>query len=118
MHIPSLESVYQAMVIQHDILNRQRVIIADIARIVQEKRSSSQIPLISSAVLARVCDKEAVHLHKGYSLFFSVSLSFCGLCLIILWNRLANCSFFDRTCLAYKGPHTSVQWPWNKLLCF
>jgi capsular polysaccharide biosynthesis protein len=86
LHIPSLESVYQAMAIQHDILNKQRVIMADIARRVQEQRSSSQIPLISSAVLARVHDKEAACLDRGYVLYFPCFTVLYGDCLIIQQN--------------------------------
>ena len=69
MHIPSLESVYQAMVMQNNILNKQRAIMADIARRAQEQGRSTQIPLISSAVLARVREKEDSQLNKGYFLY-------------------------------------------------
>ncbi|KAJ4442243.1 hypothetical protein ANN_12109 [Periplaneta americana] len=65
MHIPSLEAVYQAMVVQNNILNKQRAIMADIAHRAQEQGRNTQIPLISSAVLARVRDKEAGQLLKG-----------------------------------------------------
>ena len=65
LHIPTLEAVYQAMVLQNGILNKQRFIIADIARRAQELGRSTQIPLISTAVLARARDKEATHLGKG-----------------------------------------------------
>jgi hypothetical protein len=73
MHIPSLELVYKAMVMQNNILNRQRAIMADIACKAQEQRRSTQIPLISSAFLARVCDKEAAQLGKGYVLYFMLN---------------------------------------------
>ncbi|PNF32473.1 hypothetical protein B7P43_G04906 [Cryptotermes secundus] len=65
MYIPSLESLYQAMVMQNNILNKQRAIMADIAHRAQEQGRSTQIPLISSAVLARVRDKEDTQLSKG-----------------------------------------------------
>jgi hypothetical protein len=70
MYIPSLESVYQAMVMQNNILNKQRVIMADIANRAQEQGRSRQIPLISSAVLARAHDEDA-RLKEGYVLDFS-----------------------------------------------
>lgn len=73
MYIPSLESLYQAMVIQNNILNKQRAIMADIAHRAQEQGRSTQIPLISSAVLARVRDKEGAQLSKGYVLCFNAS---------------------------------------------
>lgn len=69
MHIPSLESVYQAMVMQNNILNKQRAIMADIARRAEEQGRSTQIPLISSAVLARVREKEDAQLNKGYVVY-------------------------------------------------
>jgi hypothetical protein len=71
MHIPSLESVYQAMVMQNNILNKQRAIMADIARRAQEQGRCTQIPLISSAVLARVREKEDVQLNKGYVIYLT-----------------------------------------------
>jgi len=77
MHIPSLESVYQAMVMQNNILNKQRAIMADIARRAQEQGRSTQIPLISSAVLARVREKEDAQLNKGYVI-----------CLIFLYSLM------------------------------
>ena len=61
MHIPPLEAVYQAMVMQNNILNKHRAIMADIARKAPEQGRSTQIPRISSAVLARVCEKEDMH---------------------------------------------------------
>lgn len=73
MYIPSLESLYQAMVMQNNILNKQRAIMADIAHRAQERGRSTQIPLISSAVLARVRDKEDTQLSKGYVLYCSAS---------------------------------------------
>lgn len=69
MHIPSLESVYQTMVMQNNILNKQRAIMADIARRAQEQGRSTQIPLISSAILARVQEKEDAQLNKGYVVY-------------------------------------------------
>lgn len=65
MYIPSLESVYQTLVMQNNILNKQQAIMADIAHRAQEQGRSTQIPLISSAVLARVRDKEDAQLSKG-----------------------------------------------------
>lgn len=69
IRIPSLESVYQAMVMQNNILNKQRAVMADIARRAQEQGRSTQIPLISSAFLARVREKEDAQLNKGYVVY-------------------------------------------------
>jgi hypothetical protein len=73
MYIPSLESVYQTLVMQNNILNKQQAVMADIAHRAQEQGRSAQIPLISSAVLARVRDKEDAQLSKGYVVYFSAS---------------------------------------------
>jgi len=42
---------------------------ADIARRAQEQGRSTQIPLISSAILARVQEKEDAQLNKGYVVY-------------------------------------------------
>jgi hypothetical protein len=42
---------------------------SDIARRAQEQGRSTQIPLISSAVLARVREKEDAQLNKGYVVY-------------------------------------------------
>lgn len=82
MHIPSLESVYQAMVMQNNILNKQWAIMADIAHRAQEQGRSTQIPLISSAVLARVREKEDAQLNKGYVVYLIPDEHYFS----ILWN--------------------------------
>jgi hypothetical protein len=63
------------MVMQNNILNKQRAIMADIARRAEEQGRSTQIPLISSAVLARVREKEDAQLNKGYVVYVIVPQS-------------------------------------------
>jgi hypothetical protein len=91
MHIPSLESVYQAMVMQNNILNKQRAIMADIARRAQEQGRSTQIPLISNAVLARVREKEDAQLNKGYVVYLIVSQSLMNVTSVCMKGESINC---------------------------
>jgi hypothetical protein len=73
------------MVMQNNVLNRQRAIMADIARRAQEQGRSTQIPLISSAVLARVREKEDAQL-KEYVVHFIVS-QFLMNCTSVYYER-------------------------------
>jgi len=114
MRIPSLESVYQAMVMQNNILNKQRAIMADIAGRAQEQGRSTQIPLISSAVLARVREKEDAQLNKGYVIYLTFLHSLMNITLVyyemwihILWNS----NPFPGFSIAHGGLHISLVKP-------
>jgi hypothetical protein len=114
MRIPSLESVYQAMVLQNNTLNKQRAVMADIARRAQEQGKNTQIPLISSAVLARVREKEDAHLNKGYVIYLIFSHSLLNLTSVyyeILIHKLSYCIPFPVFSMACGGLHISLVTP-------